>query len=210
MKIFFARHGESQANLLHMISNRDLPHRLTSKGHEQAHSLADSLTNSRITHIFTSPIPRAMETGSIVASRLGLECIVTGALREYDCGIYEGRSDEAAWQAWQRLFDAWYLHQRYDECLDMGETFYHMLERFMGFIHDLVTRFANTDTAILCISHGGIYCQMLPLAVSNITHDLIAKYGFDYTACIMVELLESGLSCVEWNGHPVEMGFHFN
>ncbi len=36
MRIYLIRHGESQANLLHEISNRGLRHGLTPKGREQA------------------------------------------------------------------------------------------------------------------------------------------------------------------------------
>jgi broad specificity phosphatase PhoE len=36
MKLYVTRHGESEANILHIISNRDLPHPLTKKGSLQA------------------------------------------------------------------------------------------------------------------------------------------------------------------------------
>ena len=111
MKIYFARHGESQANLLHMISNRSLPHGLTHLGHEQAEALADHLKEATITHIFSSPVPRAVETSAIVAKSLGLTYEVVDALREVDCGVLEGRSDQIAWQQWQELHHAWLIEK---------------------------------------------------------------------------------------------------
>jgi broad specificity phosphatase PhoE len=98
MRIYFTRHGESQANLLHEISNRGLRYGLTRKGREQAVTLAHRLQDSPITHIFSSPVLRAVETSVILANRLDLDFEVVEALREYDCGILEGRSDEAGWQ----------------------------------------------------------------------------------------------------------------
>ena len=41
MRILFTRHGESEANIQHIISNRSLPHQLTEKGVDQAAALAE-------------------------------------------------------------------------------------------------------------------------------------------------------------------------
>jgi broad specificity phosphatase PhoE len=205
MRIYFARHGESQANLSHTISNRGLPHRLTKKGREQAEALANQLNGVHITHIFTSPVPRAVETSAIVAQRLELTYTVVDALREYDCGILEGRSDEAAWQKWQELHDLWVFQNKWDRRIDGSESFLEVQQRFIPFIQGLVSQFASTTAQILCISHGGIYSVMLPLVVKNLDQALITKYGFGYTSYVVVECLPEGLSCVEWNGVPVEI-----
>jgi broad specificity phosphatase PhoE len=204
MKIYFTRHGESQANILHMISNRDLPHGLTSNGRDQAVALAEKLMGYPITKIFTSPVPRAVETSKILAHKLKLPYLVVDALREFDCGILEGRSDEAAWCQWQKLFDDWYHFQRYDEYIKGGETFQDVYQRFMLFINGLINSSTDTAEELLCISHGGVYGIMLPLAVKNIDQTLIAKYGFGYTSLITAELHPDGLLCVEWNGQPIE------
>ena len=50
-----------------------------------------------ITHIFSSSVLRAIETSVILTNRLDLDFEVVEALREYDCGILEDRSDEASW-----------------------------------------------------------------------------------------------------------------
>ena len=98
MRIYFIRHGESQANLLRQISNRGLRHGLTRIGREQTRSLAQKLEPCSITKIYASPVLRAIETGVILANQLGVDYELTDALREYDCGILEGRADPAAWR----------------------------------------------------------------------------------------------------------------
>ena len=40
MKLYFTRHGESKANLLHEISNRGFKHGLTERGFHQAEQLS--------------------------------------------------------------------------------------------------------------------------------------------------------------------------
>jgi broad specificity phosphatase PhoE len=204
MRIYFVRHGESQANRLHEISNRGLRHGLTRAGRAQAEALAQRLQGIPIAHIYSSPVLRAIETSVILAHRLGVDYEITAALREYDCGILEGRSDEDAWQGWRELFDAWVVRHEWEQRIEGGESFYDIRNRFVPFIDDLASRYGRTDAKLACVAHGGVYWMMLPVVLSNVTPDLISRHGFDYTACIVAEWRPTGLFCVEWNGHGVE------
>lgn len=203
MRIYFARHGESQANQLHEISNRGLRHGLTLKGREQAAALAQWLAARPIAHIYTSPILRAIETTVIAANRLGVEYTVTDALREYDCGVLEGRSDETAWDGWRELFDAWVVHKRWEDRIEGGESFYDIQARFEPFIAGLLQSYATTDAEIVCVGHGGLYWMMLPVVMQNVTTELIAQRKFEYARCIVAETQSRGLVCVEWNGQSI-------
>ena len=80
---------------------------LARSGREQAVALAHRPGGSPVTRIYSSPLLRAIETSVILAHQLDLDYEVVDALREYDCGILQGRSDEASWQSWQELWDAW-------------------------------------------------------------------------------------------------------
>lgn len=203
MRIYFVRHGESQANLLQEIANRGLRHGLTRKGREQAVALADRLQDLSITHLYTSPLLRAIETTVILANRLGLDYEVVDALREYDCGIAEGRSDAEAWQLWQALFDAWVVDRRWEQRIDGGESFYDIRERFIPFIEGLVNRYGSAEAGIACVSHGGLYRTMLPQAIRNVDNERIAKQGIDCASCLIAEWRPAGLCCVEWDGRAI-------
>jgi broad specificity phosphatase PhoE len=157
LRIHFARHGESQANLLHEISNRGLKHGLTLEGRRQALALCRRLQGQPITHIYSSPLLRAIETSIILANQLNLDYEITDALREYDCGKLEGRSDQVAWQAWQGLFDAWVLKRDWEQRIEGGESFLNIRDRFEPFIAELLKRHAETQEEIVCVSHGGLY-----------------------------------------------------
>jgi broad specificity phosphatase PhoE len=205
MKIIFARHGESQANILHVISNSGLKHPLTQKGREQAAALAEKLQSHCITHIYSSPVLRAIETSVIVANQLGVEYEVNEALREYSMGNLEGRSDDAAWKDWKDLFDAWSKHQRYDQKVEGGETFHNVRNRFVPFIESFIEKYKNTDSTLLCVAHGGLYWMMLPIILKNIDTTFIHQQnGIHYTDYAISLLTQGGLTCVEWNGTPVE------
>jgi probable phosphoglycerate mutase len=203
MRIYFARHGESQANVLHEVSNRGLRHPLTRTGRAQAAALAARLQGLPIRRIYSSPVLRAIETSVILANQLNVDYEVVEALREYDCGVIEGRSDEAAWQQWRVLYEAWATHKQWERRIEGGESFYDLRNRFMPFIESLVRQYGNSEAEVLCVSHGGVYGMMLPLVLKNVDQALIGKHGFGHTACVVAELRPAGLVCVEWNGQSV-------
>ena len=205
MRILFARHGESRANILHQISNRGLKHPLTPNGREQAHALARKLQDAAITRIYTSPVLRAIESTVILADHLGVEYEVTEALREYDLGELEGRSDEQTWALWQELFDDWTQHQNWSRRIPEGENFHQVRARFVPFVDELLRQYRRTGANILCIGHGGLLWVMLPQVLTNIDTEFILQHPtLDYTSLIVSELRPGGLVCLEWNGIRVD------
>lgn len=84
MKLYFVRHGQSEANLLNEFSNRGYKNGLTALGREQAHQLADRLKPDSLSYIYSSPLMRAVQTAEILSNELDLEFETKDALREYD------------------------------------------------------------------------------------------------------------------------------
>ena len=68
MRVYFARHGETDWNALqHIQGSRDIP--LNAAGRAQAQLLADRLADehAHIVRVYTSPLCRAVETARTVA-----------------------------------------------------------------------------------------------------------------------------------------------
>jgi broad specificity phosphatase PhoE len=207
MRIYFTRHGESEANLLRLISNLGLRHGLTQRGRIEAVVLAQYLQPRPVTRIYSSPLLRSIETTVILANRLGVDYEIVDALREFDCGIAEGRSDEAAWQMWRELFEAWLVYGRPDQRIEGGESFEDVRARFVPFVEKLVGRYRNTESEFVCMSHGGVYSAMLPLVLGNVDQDLVSDFGLGYGACVVAEPGPAGLVCTEWNGQEIGVPF---
>jgi 2,3-bisphosphoglycerate-dependent phosphoglycerate mutase len=201
MKLYFARHGESEANVIREISNRGWRHGLTEKGRQQAADLAVVLRDSRARCIYTSPLRRAVETAEILSACLAIPCEITDALREYDCGSAEGRADVEGWQQWRDLRDAWVDPLRRHECIPGGETFFDVQARFEPFVRRLLLQ-EETD-AIILVGHGGTYAFMLPLVLTNIQHSFSLNAPFPNTGYVLAEFGAQGLTCTEWCGRPV-------
>ena len=201
MRILFARHGESEANVQQIISNRDLPHKLTGVGVAQASALAARLVNENVKTIVASPILRAQETAAIVAERLGVSVTTSSALREFDCGMMEGRGDDAAWVAHQAVTQAWDEAQTYDQrILPDGESFNDMKARFVPFVSELAIQNANRSGAILLISHGALLHQMLPLALSNVDRIFTQQHPLGNCDLVIAHPQNEQLVCTDWAG----------
>jgi len=89
-KVFFARHGESQANVERIFAGQlDSP--LTEKGRSQALETANELRSKKIVKIIASPLSRSLETAQIIAKVLNIKEIETwNELKEMDLGNIAG------------------------------------------------------------------------------------------------------------------------
>ncbi|KAH9260471.1 hypothetical protein BASA81_001641 [Batrachochytrium salamandrivorans] len=96
---YFARHGESEANVANIVSAFQLGrhmHGLTSKGRAEVLEQASQVLLPRIdplrTTIVASPFLRTRETADVIAQALSSsnEVLVSEALRERNFGEFEG------------------------------------------------------------------------------------------------------------------------
>jgi 2,3-bisphosphoglycerate-dependent phosphoglycerate mutase len=206
MNIYFVRHGESEANLLKEFSNRGWKHPLTAKGSLQAHDLAARLNGIHFSRVYTSPLMRAVQTAHILAKELAVAYEVTDALREFDMGVAEGKRDPENWALWQLAIDNWLLHAQVDFCVEGGESFTDMRQRFVPFIDQLQAQYGGAEHNLLCVGHGALYTCMLPLVLANVQHSDLFGKSFPNTAYVLAVEKPSGLVCLEWCGEkwPLE------
>jgi probable phosphoglycerate mutase len=195
MKLYFIRHGESEANIQHVISNYGSHYGLTERGKQQVHVLAERLKDLPITTMYSSPVLRAMDTADILYQSLDLPYRVTEALREYNCGVLEGKSDEASWRLHRQYYEAWTLRQDYLSKPEGGESFVDIQNRFLPFIESLKP---NEDEDILLVGHGGLFHLMLPLILTNIDNDFVNSHGIGHTECVIAELRADSFVCLQW------------
>jgi probable phosphoglycerate mutase len=199
MRLYFIRHGESDANVLHEISNRGLKHGLTEKGRTHGLALAQKLGSLPFAGLYSSPLLRAVQTAEILSQGLGIPYETTDALREFDCGIIEGESNSASWELHISTREAWFLRKEWDKRIEGGESFLDIRRRFLPFIEDLIFKYGGTENNLLLISHGGLFQCMLPLICSNIDFEHVLELPGSNTGIILAELTPTGLLCLEWD-----------
>jgi broad specificity phosphatase PhoE len=102
-RLWLVRHGETEWSKSGQHTGRtDIP--LTATGIRQAEALGRRLAGHRFGLVLTSPLARARETCRL--SGFGDVAVVSDDLREWDYGIYEGRTtadvrvEQPGWSIW--------------------------------------------------------------------------------------------------------------
>ena len=191
MKLYFTRHGESEANRLRIISDRDLPHPLTETGRQQAAELAEKLRGKPLTCIYASPILRARQSGDILSAALNVPLVLEDALREPDCGLLEGRGDAEAWAEHKLWFEAWLAGRDLDIGPQGGETCNIVRQRFAQFIEKLMEKYGESPAEFVLVTHGEAMLFGLPGLVENLDAHYLLEHGIGHAGLLTVSC-ESG------------------
>ena len=91
MKIFFIRHGESEANVNKVLSSRpEEPYDLTPKGITQIKKATRNLSGYKITDIYSSPLVRTIHSANIIKQQCLIErdLIIDNRLAEVNYGVH--------------------------------------------------------------------------------------------------------------------------
>lgn len=207
LRITFARHGESEANVGHVIANRGLSHPLTPTGRRQARELADALADRGVDFVYASPLLRAIETGVVVAHALAVPLAVAPALREFDLGVYEGRRDAEALRVYAEVRDAWLGDPASEVRAEGGERLAEVRARLDTFLDALPVRHLG-NAHVVCVGHGGLYrVALAPLLREGPFVDRVRRGALTPGASLTVEMHPEGLVPVvatELEGVPAE------
>ena len=164
MKIFSARHGETQWNKQNKICGRtDIL--LTQKGKEQAKRLAEEVQKHDIDIIISSPLKRAQQTSEIVSKVCGTSIITDDRLIEQDYGIYEGKDRNA----FSFLKNKKHFAYKYPN----GESMMQVAHRVYELLNEIKSNYS--DKNVLLISHGGV-CRIINTYFKDMTNDEFYNY----------------------------------
>lgn len=164
MKLYVARHGQTQWNLEQKICGRtDLP--LTEEGQRQAEVLAQKAKNLGLDMIIASPMIRTQQTASAVSRVTGIAVQTDARLIEQDYGIYEGKDRQnAGFLANKRQFATRYPN---------GESMFDVCYRIYSLIEELKLKYP--DKKILLVCHGGV-CRLIRSYFEDMTTEEYVNY----------------------------------
>ena len=149
MKIYIARHGQTDWNIQHKAQGRsDIP--LNETGVKQAEVLRDNIKDIEFTAVYTSPLKRAAKTTEI-ATNNKYKINYDDRLVERSFGDFEGKE-----------IDGWVEATGYDIGdlklnTNVGniEPVKDVLARTKAFLDDLKAKYTDNDI-ILVVAHGQI------------------------------------------------------
>lgn len=157
--VVIIRHGQSQGNAEGRFGGHtDTP--LSARGHKQAAATARALGAEKFSAIYTSDLPRAIETATPLADFTAAPLITTDALRERSVGVMEGLTFEEAAEQHPEQYQA-LLRRDFDHVLLGGESYRQTLDRASRLLDEAVEQhkggrialFAHTGTICILILH---------------------------------------------------------
>ncbi len=144
----FSRHGESTKNVSGIVSSKietdNYP--LTEEGFKRAERVGKKLKAEGVDLIFSSDFLRTKTTAEIIGKTLGKEVQTDPRLREYDTGIFDGKSEKEYQDEFATKFD------RLTTAPKNGENWNQVKERMLDFLNEINEKY--TGKRILVVSHG--------------------------------------------------------
>jgi broad specificity phosphatase PhoE len=154
-RVVLVRHGESLAQVRKIVGGHRGCEGLSDLGRRQAEALRERLVRTGelrdATALYSSVMPRAIETASIIAPALGALDVV----RECDfCESHPGEGDGLSWEEYDGRWPAaatWNPDLPRDPG---GETFNEMAARVARALDTIVARHSGELVVVAC--HGGV------------------------------------------------------
>lgn len=193
------RHAETRANLERVLAGRSADQPLTEAGERQASAVAEWLAaNATIRQAYASPLARAAQTASTIASRLCVPLALDEALAEMHVGQLDGRGDALAWAEHDAVVARWWQQDDWDAAFPGGENYRQIFSRFNGFLTRVAEQHTGDD--VVAVSHGGLIASVLPrlCAIPNVAGQ--QTLWLANTAVTELVLEDGAWRCERWNG----------
>lgn len=155
MVFYLARHGETQWNRLGLLQGQ-LESDLTELGKEQAKTLACSLFDKNINHIYSSSLSRAKETAQICAQQLAKPLVTSDTLVERHFGELQGMSF-AELKKDPKYDSLWSDSIAFEP--EGGESADASAARLLNALTSIAS--TGIQANVLCVSHGDIIRNFL-------------------------------------------------
>lgn len=149
MKIYITRHGQTEWNVEGRMQGAKNSN-LTQQGKKEAMNLGNSLKDTKIDYIYTSPLTRAYDTALLIKSDREIDVEIYENLKEMNFGVWEGmHSDDVVRDYEKEHYKFWNEPHLYTPI--GGETFESLINRIKIALSDIISQ--NKGENILLVTH---------------------------------------------------------
>lgn len=160
MICYLVRHGKDDDTVRGGWSNQTL----TKEGEQQAAVLADRILSDperfALTKIYSSDLPRAMDTARIIAAGLHLPVLPMPQFRETNNGNLAGMKNALALERYPGLF---WNQMKWEECYPGGESPRQFYQRIRSAWEVFSEMLKQQEGNVLLVTHGGVIQVILSL-----------------------------------------------
>jgi probable phosphoglycerate mutase len=155
-KLFLVRHGQSAGNAEGRFGGHG-PTPLSPLGEEQAKKTARVLANEGISALYSSDLPRAIQTATPLSQLLGIPIVPSCAFRERHVGVLEGLTFDESKAEYPDDYYA-LVNRNIHHVITKGESYRDLLTRITSELRSILRQHAGGKIAIY--SHTGAICFM--------------------------------------------------
>lgn len=156
-RVLLIRHGQTDWNMQRRWQGLE-PTALNEAGFEQARALAAYLCHRSIRAVYSSDLPRALQTATVLAEALKLQPVVDVRWRELHVGVFQGLNAEECEQRYPAEMLKW-RSDDHDFIIPNGESRRALGERALAAWQDIVDQPHGPEVAV--VSHGGTIHRLL-------------------------------------------------
>ena len=172
------RHGETDWNKMGKIQGvTDTS--LNENGRNAAIECANRLKGGKysFTAVYTSPLKRAFETGSIIAEKFGIPISIIDGLKELSFGKFEGLSWNDVRARYLSEYEYWNVHRKYAAPPE-GESYFHKSVESIAALKEIIEK-TPEDADVLVVSHSAtmkaILCPIKHVDYNNMVEAFPVK-----------------------------------
>lgn len=151
MRVYLTRHGLTEWNVekrMHGHKNANL----TDEGIEGAKKLGKRLGNIEFDCIYSSPLPRALDTAKYIRGDKDTEIVISDFLKEINFGKWEGMLEvDAEKDNPEEFYNLWNKPESF-EPVEGGEKIEEVIERVKTWFFGILQ--GSQDENILIVTHG--------------------------------------------------------
>jgi 2,3-bisphosphoglycerate-dependent phosphoglycerate mutase len=151
-KLIVVRHGETQWNIEGRWQGHD-DSPLTLKGRKQAKAVAQCLSKSDFSVIYSSDLGRAFHTAEIISETTGKKIIPDDRLRERHLGVFQGLTLSEMSEKQPEVFKE-YQNSNPDHIIPEGESIRQIYTRSIACFNEIAQK--HVGEAIVIVTHGGV------------------------------------------------------
>ncbi|MBL3530303.1 histidine phosphatase family protein [Companilactobacillus zhachilii] len=201
MELYFVRHGKTEWNLegKYQGGHGDSP--LLPESLHDISLLAKRLQNTKIDHMYSSPLPRAKTTAETLIKDLKhqIPLSIVRDLREFDLGIMEGRKFSELEEEMPEVIYAFRNDPaNYDYGLIRGESFEKVAERTTNAVKKIVAE-NDEQSNIVIVSHGAALVTMIQSLLGTKIADIRKNGGLSNTSLTHLRYEDGYFRLIKWN-----------
>ena len=190
MKLYITRHGETEWNALKKMQGWQNSN-LTEKGIANATRLGERLKDVDFSHIYSSPLGRAMDTANHIRGTRDMEIETHNGLKELGFGLWEGVENQIVMELYkEEHYNFWNKPEKYKA--NEAESFDELFERVDEALKDIIEN--STGDNILIVSHAITIKAIYAIIKKYKLEDFWTSPYIDGTSLTIVEIKDGEMN----------------